>query len=58
MSQISYPRIKGTVQLNLIPRLSSIRSSLEEETLVNAGHVAPRFWEPACEGSGMVGSTC
>ena len=31
-------------------RLSSLRSSLEEETLVNAGHVAPRFWERACEG--------
>ena len=52
--QISYPRIKGTVQLNLIPRLSSIRSSLEEETLVNAGHVAPRLWEPACQGWWLV----
>ena len=31
---------------NLVPRLSSLRSSLEEETLVNAGDVAPRFWEP------------
>ena len=30
---------------NLVPRLSSLRSSLEEET-----HVAPRFWEPTCEG--------
>ena len=35
---------------NLVPRLSSLRSSLEEETLVNAGHVASRFWEPAYEG--------
>ena len=29
-----------------IPRLSFLRFSLEEETLVNAGHVAPRFCEP------------
>ena len=29
---------------NLVPRLSSLHSSLE--TLVNAGHVAPRFWGP------------
>ena len=35
-----------------MPRLSSLCSSLEEETLVNAGHVAPRFWEPAGEGWG------
>ena len=31
---------------NVVPRLSSLRSSLEQDTLVNAGHVAPRFWEP------------
>ena len=35
---------------NLVPRLSSLRSSLEEQTLVNVAHVTPRFWEPACEG--------
>ena len=34
---------------NLVPRLSSLHSLLKEETLVNAGHVAPRFSEPACE---------
>ena len=35
---------------NLVPKLSSLRSSLEKDTLVNAGHVVPRFWEQACEG--------
>ena len=34
---------------NLVPRLFFLHSSLKVETLVNAGHVAPRFWEPACE---------
>ena len=32
--------------VNLVPRLSFLRSSMEEETLVKASHVAPRFWEP------------
>jgi hypothetical protein len=32
--------------LDIVPRLYSLRSSLEEETLANAGHVAPTFWEP------------
>ena len=31
---------------NLVPRLSSLHSSLEEETLLNAGHVISKFWEP------------
>ena len=34
-----------------IPRLSSLHPSLVEDTLVNACHVASRFWEPACERS-------
>ena len=34
------------LMFNLVPRLSSLRSSLEEETLVDAGHVAPRFRKP------------
>ena len=50
MKRISYLdadwRARLTFIVNLVPRLSSARSSLEEETLVNAGHVAPRFWEP------------
>ena len=33
---------------------SSLHSSLEEETLVNVGHVAPRFLKPACEGLWVV----
>ena len=31
------------VAVYVVPRLSSLCSSLEQETLVNAGHVAPRF---------------
>ena len=44
-------------KVNPRTRLSSLRSSLEEETLVNAGHVANRFWKRASEG-GRVGSAC
>ena len=47
--QYDYNVIKNHLT-NLVARLSSLRSSLEEETLVNAGDVAPRFWESACEG--------
>ena len=36
--------IMQAVQGNLIPRLSSVRSSLEEK--MNAGHMVPRFSEP------------
>ena len=36
----------GLKRFNLVPLISSLRSSLEEETPVNAGHVALRFWEP------------
>ena len=31
---------------NLVPTISSLRLPLEEETLVNADHVASTFWEP------------
>ena len=41
-----FQSIKVNGNDNLIPRLSSVRSSLKEETMVNAGHVDPRFWEP------------
>ena len=39
-------RARLTFIVNLVPRLSSAHSSLGEETLVNAGHMAPRFWKP------------
>ena len=38
------------MKTNLVTWLASQRFSLAEETLVNAGHVALRFWEPAYEG--------
>ena len=38
------------------PRLSSLRSSLEEETAVNASHVASRFLKPFLSGSQNLGA--
>ena len=37
---------KDKVKCNLVPRLFPLRASLHGgKTLVQAGHVSPRFWE-------------
>ena len=45
---LQYTRDTRPETQNLVPRLSSLRCSLEEKTL-NSGHMGTRFWEQAYE---------
>ena len=46
---LQYRRDTRCQTQNLVPRLSSLRFSQEEKTLMNSGHMGTRFWEQAYE---------